>query len=229
MLHSLFRRKELKRYGSILKKFLSLLLGFILISLGLTSSLHAELGVHSWSILHMGVSIQTGLTFGQAFQVTGITIILLSTMLGIIPGIGTILNMYLIGVFCDIINASGWMSTPQSMLGRIAMLLMGNLLFAVGTYFYLKPGLGGGPKDSLMLAISQRSKYSISVIRTAMEIIATTIGTIMGGPLGIGTIVLAITIGPLIQGVCHIADLNLKAVKQLNIVEFYRLLKAEES
>ncbi|NLJ79272.1 MAG: membrane protein, partial [Tissierellia bacterium] len=60
-------------------------------------------------------------------------------------------------------------------------------------------------------------------------IIATTIGTIMGGPLGIGTIVLAITIGPLIQGVCHIADLNLKAIKQLNIIEFYRLLRAEES
>ena len=177
----------------------------------------------------MGVSIQTGLTFGQAFQLTGITIILLSVFLGIIPGIGTILNMYFIGIFCDIINASGWMFTPQSMLGRIVMLLVGNLLFAVGSYFYLKPGLGGGPKDSLMLALSKRSKYSISLIRTAMEIIATTIGTVLGGPLGVGTIVLAITIGPLIQGVCHIADLNLKAVKQLNIVEFYRLLKAEES
>ena len=218
----------MKKNSNIIKKFSSLFLGFFLLSLGITSSLHADLGMNPWGIFHMGIALQTGLTFGQAFQAAGTVIILLSIFLGIIPGIGTILNMYFVGFFSDLISSSGLMFTPNTIIGKLIMLLIGNLIFAFGTYFYLKPGLGGGPKDSLMLAISKKFNYPISIVRTVMELIAVTIGTILGGPLGVGTLIIAATTGYFIQGVCSFMNLNLKDTKQLNIIEFYKLLKAGE-
>lgn len=132
--------------------------------------------------------------------------------------------MYFIGLFIDIINVSGLIPHAHGLPQQLCMLLAGVLIIGWATYFYLSAGMGSGPRDSLMLALTQLLNTRVWIIRTALEVTVVILGYFLGGPIGIGTVVTALLIGPSIQLAFSIMHRDPKAIKHRNIREEYRLI-----
>ncbi|MDK2918749.1 MAG: uncharacterized protein PWQ37_1482 [Candidatus Petromonas sp.] len=212
---------EIKRY---LKKLPKLFFGFSLCSLGILLMLYSDLGMNPWGIFHQGLSLQTGLTFGRISQLTGLVVILISIPLGIIPGFATILNMYFIGYFIDLIDSTNLLFTPSSLWGRLLLLGLGICVFSGGIYFYLSCGLGAGPRDGLMLGLMQKLNRPVSQIKTAIEVSVLIIGFLLGGSSGIGTLIIAMTIGFTVETAFKIGNFDPKQSLQRSLKDDYYLL-----
>jgi uncharacterized membrane protein YczE len=137
------------------------------------------------------------LTLGRVTQITGLMIIIVSFLLGIYPGIGTILNMILLGFFVDLINPFV-LSIHQIPL-QFLFLAIGITLVGIGSGLYINSNLGAGPRDSLMLGLTNKTGKSIRIIRASMEISVLATGFFLKGPVGIGTVAFALGIGPAVQ------------------------------
>jgi uncharacterized membrane protein YczE len=158
----------------------------------------ARLGLGPWEVLHQGISNRTGVPIGTVGIAVGALV-----LLGWLPlrqrlGIGTISNVVLIGVTIDVLLANT--DDPTNLAVRIACLVAGIVLFGVGSGLYIGAGLGAGPRDGLMTGIAGRNaKRSIRTIRTAIELSALAGGWLLGGNVGVGTVLFAFAIGPLVQ------------------------------
>lgn len=155
----------------------------------------AGLGMSPWGVFHVGVTNHTPLTLGQVTQFVGLIILILSLSIKVIPGVGSIGNMIFIGVFIDIIDSLNIISTPNTIIGRVIMLAFGVFISGWATYFYLKVRLGAGPRDGLMEGLVKLTNKPVWLIRGVIELTALTIGYLLGGPVGIGTLIAATTIG----------------------------------
>lgn len=165
------------------------------------------------------------ITLGQASQIVGFIIIVFCMFFKIFPGIATILNMYFIGFFTDLIINSNIMWTPDSMFGKLLMCISGVIVLSSGMFLYMSQELGAGPRDGLMLALTQRSKFKIGFIRNVMEITVLIIGIIMGGKFGIATIISSLLAGPVLQIIFKIFKKNPKELKQENLMDVFRKMK----
>ena len=180
---------------------LVVIFGLFLCSVGIVCTYRSGLGLGPWDVLHKGVSLHTPLTFGQASIITGAVVILIGLMIKVRPGIATILNMLLIGIFIDLQLRSNWlpdMSATQWPL-RLLLDVIGVFLMGLGTAFYITPRLGAGPRDGLMLRLHILTRMRISIVRAALELSALTIGFFLGGPVGLGTLIYAFGVGPSIE------------------------------
>lgn len=191
-------------------RWLFFISGLIVLALGFTMIIKADrLGISPWDVLNVGLFEQFGLTIGTWAILVGLAVIV-STMVFTrkIPQIGTFLNMLLIGVFIDIFN---WMIPDvETLTAQIAMFLVGLFIGGYGVGLYVAPRIGAGPRDSLMLLLVEKTGLSISVIRTSMEVSVAFIGWLLGGPVGIGTIAVALLTGKIVQ---------------ISLPQFERLLK----
>lgn len=174
-------------------------LAFMIIGVGIDISVKAGLGVSSWTVFHMGIAKHTGLTQGQISQLVGFAIVGLSFFMGIRPALGTVMNMVLIGWFLDLSIALNLIPKAQTMPVAVLYLLLSTLLTGFGGAMYMSAGLGAGPRDSLMLALTKRTHWPVGRIRTTMEVTVVILGWILGGPVGIGTIVFAVSLGPVVE------------------------------
>jgi uncharacterized protein len=179
-----------------LRQFSMLLVGLFVFSVALMMSLYANLGANSWMVFHDGIAKQSPLTIGQASQAVGLAMIVVSWLVGIRPGIGTVLNMFLVGVFMDLIVWSGVFSYAQSLPTQLSMLGASVLLLGMSSGMYIKAGFGAGPRDSFNLAVIELTNLSITVSRWSIEATVVVIGILLGGHFGIGTLLFAILIGP---------------------------------
>jgi uncharacterized membrane protein YczE len=171
-----------------------LLLGIPILGFGIALTLEAGLGVSPYDVLHQGVAKQTGLSFGTVVIVVGLAILLLWIPLRQRPGIGTVVNTLTVGL---VIDASLWMlPEPDVLAARIALLLVGVVVAALGMGLYIGAGLGPGPRDGLMTGIASKG-FPLWAVRTALEVAALVAGWALGGNVGIGTVVFAFSIGPL--------------------------------
>src|SRR5471030_803491 len=134
----------------LLLKMPSLFFGFFLFAVAILLALYSKLGMSPWDVFHMGIVNHSTFSLGQIAQIIGFCVIIVSVFLGVIPGIGSIFNMIFIGTFVDLINNTGILKTPESMVAKILMLLSAILIMGIATYFYLKVELGAGPRDGLM-------------------------------------------------------------------------------
>lgn len=178
----------MKKNKQLIGRYALLIFGFAVIALGTTLTLYSELGMNPWGTFHQGVAKVTGLSFGTISQLTGLAVILFSLFFKIYPGVGTVLNMVMIGWMIDRLNQSGLIPHPTTPLMQYVYLIVGILLFNYGIYIYLVPDLGAGPRDGLMLGLVRMTGISVSIIRPMIEITVITIGVLLGGPLGIGTL-----------------------------------------
>lgn len=183
----------------MIRRILSLFWGLFLFGLGIVLTIKSDLGTAPWDTFHLGVSSYAPLTFGQVSQLTGIAVILLGLALGIKPGWGSIANMYFIGLFADLIMAGGWISTPGYWPAKLLMLLAGVWVIGWGSYFYLTAAFGAGPRDSFMVGLINKTGWPVWKVRTVIESSVGIAGYLLGGPIGIGTIIVALTLGPAIQ------------------------------
>jgi uncharacterized membrane protein YczE len=177
--------------------YVQILVGLFIFASGVVFLLKSNLGMGPWNTFHVGITTQVPLTLGRVTQVVGLVIIIFSIFLGMYPGIGTILNMILIGLFVDIMNPV--IPFGSNILIQILMLGAGITLIGMGSGLYINSNLGAGPRDSLMLGLSEKTGKSIRLVRNSMEITVLVIGFFLGGPVGVGTVAFALAIGPLVQ------------------------------
>src|SRR6478752_5294327 len=167
-----------------------------LILYGISSSLLvlAGLGLDPWNVFHQGLSKTVGLAIGTWAILVGVVVLLLWIPLRQRPGIGTVSNVVLVGLTMDVVL--GHVHAPHAMAARIACLVCGVFLNGVATGMYIGAGLGPGPRDGLMTGIAARG-HSIRVVRTCLEVAVLVTGWLLGGTVGVGTVVYALSIGPL--------------------------------
>jgi uncharacterized membrane protein YczE len=183
----------------LIKRYLSLFFGTVLFALGIVVTMKANLGFAPWDVLHRGIGQAIGLTIGKVSILTSLVICILVLILGEKLGLGTLVNMLVIGTFIDIFLGINMIPQMQGILSGIVMLLLGLFTISFGTYFYIRSGFGAGPRDSLMVAIRRITKLPIGLCRGLLELSIVLIGWRLGGPVGIGTAIAAFSISFCIQ------------------------------
>ena len=170
-------------------------------ALGTVMTLRANIGLSPWDVLSDGIRLRTVLTFGMAVIAIGVVLVIASAVGGVKPGIGTIANMILIGVFADLMLATkigvGLMDGP--LVWRVLLNLGGIATIGLGSALYIGAELGAGPRDSLMVLLSRKAKLRIGWARAIIEGTALLAGIALGGTAGIGTALFAIGIGPAVD------------------------------
>ena len=188
-------------YGGFPLRFAWLVFGLFLCACGVACFLESELGLPPWDVLHQGLAEQTRLSFGAANIAVSLVVIAIAAALRARIGLGTVLNATLIGTFVIGLTAIDAVDelSESALPGRIALMLFALVLFGVGSALYIGADLGAGPRDTLMVVISQRSHVRLGVSRTAIEIVALALGVVLGGTVGVGTLVFALGIGPSVE------------------------------
>jgi len=175
-----------------------LLFGLVLFGLGLAFMVVADLGLAPWEVLHQGISRRTGIPIGTVGIITGLLVLVAWIPLGERIGVGTIANVILIGVVIDLTL----LVLPEQLdqlIMRWAALMGGLLLVAIGSGYYIGAGLGPGPRDGLMTGLNRRTGYPIGAVRAVLEVAVLIAGWLLGGTVGIGTVLFAFGIGPMVQ------------------------------
>ncbi len=191
---------SLRQAALLTARYAYLVAGFFVLALGIQVTVQAGLGVSPWDVFHLGVGAHTGLTLGQVSEAAGLVIIALAWPLGVRPRLATVLNMILVGVFIDWIARWGFVPQPHSQLAALIQVVAGHLLLGFGSGFYISADLGAGPRDSLMLALTRRTGRSVALMRTLLEGLILGFGWLLGGPVGWGTLIGVVLVGPATHG-----------------------------
>ena len=175
------------------------IVGMMIMSLGITMSIKGQIvGTSPWDVLHVGLFQNFGLTIGTWSILTGLLIVgSTSIVLKEWPKMGTWLNMVLIGMFIDVFN---WMlpSTDVYTL-QIAYFIVGVFVLSFGCGMYIAPNMGAGPRDTLMMLLVEKFGGTIKTARMGIEVLVTILGWLLGGPVGVGTVIIALTSGYIVQ------------------------------
>ncbi|MFX0559066.1 YitT family protein [Tepidibacillus infernus] len=188
-------------------------MGIIVMSLGISLIIEANLGVSAWDVLHIGLYKTLGLTVGTWSQIVGIVVIAVSYLMDKkILGVGTVLNMVFVGWFLDLFLYL--LPTMKMIIPQIMFLFLGIIFMGMGSGMYITSKLGPGPRDGLMLVLSERFHWGIGKIKTMMEMIALLIGWVLGGPVFIGTVIASVMIGPAMQFFIHLFNVRINKERE---------------
>lgn len=211
-----------------LKRTGKLLFGLIIYSLGLTLSIQANVGLAPWDAFSIGVSNITSISYGNISILTGIVIlIIVAGFLKEKIGLGTVLNTLLIGIMVDFIQSINLIPFMNNFFLGILMLLLSQVMISLATYFYISPGMGCGPRDTLMVALGKKfPNIPIGAIRGLIEGTVLLIGFILGAKVGIGTVIAVFGISFILQYTFKFLKFNIKSIVHENIFETFMNLKA---
>ena len=179
------------------RRITQLLVGLVLYGFAISMMVRAGIGVSPWDVLSQGITKQTGIPFGWVTNIVGALVLLLWIPIRQKPGIGTILNVLLVGTSAQL----GLMVLPalHSLALQVLLFAGGLSLLAVATGLYIGAGFGPGPRDGLMTGAHKRFGWPIWIVRTAIELTVLGIGWLLGGNVGVGTIAFALLIGPMVN------------------------------
>ena len=206
-------------------RFINLMFGLFLYALGVVVTIKANIGYAPWDAFHAGLSQKLGFSFGTASILVGIFVGALVMVLGEKIGLGSILNMVLIGIYIDIIMFTGILPLSQNYVTGIIMLLVGLFIIAIGSYFYIKSAFGAGPRDSLMVVLNRKTRIPVGVCRIMVELTVTIAGWALGGMVGIGTVISAVAIGFFVQLVFAVLRFKPAAVQHETLRQTYESFK----
>ncbi|EOU9529950.1 YitT family protein [Cronobacter dublinensis] len=179
------------------RRLLQLYVGLALYGVSTAMFVRSNLGTDPWNVFHLGLARLLSLNIGVVIIGVGVLVLLLWVPLRQKPGLGTISNVIMIGLAAD--AALAVLPAPSSLAVRSGLLVAAVVVNSLATGMYIGAGFGAGPRDGLMTGINARTGWSVRSVRTAIEVSVLLAGWAMGGTLGIGTVVYALTIGPLIQ------------------------------
>jgi uncharacterized membrane protein YczE len=195
--------------GQLVLRLLQLYVGLWCYGLAGALQVRSTLGLDPWDVLHQGISRHAGIAIGTVVIVVGAAVLLLWIPLRQWPGLGTVSNVVLIGVS---MNANlDWLPHVHALAWRIADMVGGVLLCGVATGMYIGANFGPGPRDGLMTGLVRRTGRSVRLVRTAIEVTVLAAGWLLGGTVGVGTVLFAASIGPLAQLFLPIFDRNRSA------------------
>lgn len=177
------------------RRLVQLFVGLALYGVSLAMLLRAGLGLAPWDVLHQGLAEQLGTTIGQMVIAMSFVVLLLWIPLRERPGFGTIANAVLVGVFVDLTLL--WLGDAESMVWRVTLLVVGVGLNGLATALYIGASFGSGPRDGLMTGLVRRTGRSVRFVRTVIEVTVLVVGVLLGGTVGVGTVLYAVAIGPI--------------------------------
>jgi uncharacterized membrane protein YczE len=186
------------RWNTFIRDFFVIQIGFALYGLSIALTIQANLGTGTWSVFEVALANISGLTIGTITILVAFAVLVLVLFFKEKVGWGTLGNILSIGLWLDLFL---WLipSVKENFFLQLMMLLAGILIMGIASAIYIGVDAGAGPRDSLMLAIHRTTKLSLRMARGSVEIIVFTIGWLLGGPAGIGTLIFAILIGPAVQ------------------------------
>ncbi|MDQ0030935.1 membrane protein YczE [Arthrobacter bambusae] len=179
------------------RRITQLLIGLAMYGISLAIFIRAGLGLDPWDVFHQGVAGRIGWSIGTVVVVVSFLVLLLWIPLRQMPGFGTLANAVLVGVFADI--GLALIPAVSNLGGQIAMLAGAVVLNGIASACYIGARLGPGARDGLMTGLARRTGWSVRLSRTLIEVVVLGIGWLLGGSVGVGTVVYALAIGPLVQ------------------------------
>jgi uncharacterized membrane protein YczE len=185
------------RAGRLGRRLPQLYIGLLLYGVSLALMVRGDLGLAPWDVLHSGLIRHVPITLGQAVVLVSFVVLLLWIPLRESPGLGTISNAIVVGLSADATLAL--LDRPDAVALRLALMAGGVALCGLASAMYIGAQLGRGPRDGLMTGLARRTGRSLRLVRTGLEVAVVVIGLLLGGTLGLGTVLYALAIGPLTQ------------------------------
>ncbi|MBQ9091268.1 MAG: hypothetical protein IJY52_03240 [Anaerotignum sp.] len=208
----------------MIKEILKSAFGLFIFSVGVYLTIQANIGLAPWDCLSMGVSARVGYSYGIVHTAISIIILLIDVLLKEKIGYGTILDALLVGNYVDLIAWLDLLPVSESVPVSCVMVIVGLFIMGYGQYFYMDAAQGCGPRDSLLIALGKRfPRTPIGVVQTVMVGIALLIGWLLGGPVGIGTVISVFGMGTALQIVCKIMRFEPRDVVHKNVLETNRI------
>ena len=209
----------------MIKEILKSAFGLFIFSIGVYLTIQANIGLAPWDCLSMGASYRVGMSYGIVHTIISIIIVLIDVLLKEKIGYGTILDALLVGNYVDLIDHFITLPDFNSLPISIVMVCVGLLIMGYGQVFYMDAAQGCGPRDSLLVALGKRFPHTpIGIVQTGMVGIALLIGWLLGGPVGIGTVISVFGLGTALQIVCKILHFEPRDVVHKNVLETNRIL-----
>ncbi|MDL2212136.1 hypothetical protein LJB88_04595 [Erysipelotrichaceae bacterium OttesenSCG-928-M19] len=209
----------------VLSKVAFLLCGYFLVALGISLGVVSNLGLSPWDVFAQGLGFTLNVNIGTAGIIISLTVMTLAMLIKVLPGIGTLFNIFFIGIFTNLIVPN--LSTPPNFILCLLVNILGVICLALGSAMYLNAKTGAGPRDSLLLGVVHKTKISTKYIKPIIEGIVLVIGILLGGTFGIGTIIALLLMGYFMDIFFKFFNYNPKEVKQLNFIEQIAFLKGE--
>ncbi len=212
---------------NLLERLARLLVGLFLYSLGIVLTMKANIGFAPWEVFHAGVGKTIGMTIGNVSILTGFLIVILAFVLGEKLGLGTLLNMCLIGIFMDILLRIEIIPTMTGWQSGVSVMVSGLFVISLASYFYIGSGFGAGPRDSLMVTLTRKSGLPVGFCRGSIELAAVISGWILGGMVGAGTVFYVLIIGFCVQFTFRMLRFDPTAVRHETLDQtFNHIVKA---
>lgn len=202
-------------------RFARLIFGLLLYSLGIVMTIRGNIGLTAWDVFHQGITIHTGLSMGLANICVAFALVATAALAGEKIGIGTVFNMILIGVFLDLLLVYEIVPSMGGQISGFALVASGLVVIAFASFFYIGAGFGAGPRDSIMVMIVKRTNIRVGVARGIVEGTVMLIGWLLGGFVGLGTVVAALGISFTVQSVFKLLNFDVKNVRQESISETF--------
>lgn len=202
-----------------IRRILQMLLGLAVSAVGIQMMIQANIGVDPWSTLNLGLVHTFTITYGLATALSGFAILVAALLLGEQFGLGTLGNVFILGLMIDAVAVTDLIPLMQSLFGGLLMIICGMLIASFGTWLYMSTGLGSGPRDALMVTLNRRIPLPIGPCRIIIEILVTVVGWLLGGPVGIGTLVSMFGFGLCVQMYFHLFHFEADTVHQETVLE----------
>ena len=187
--------------GGIVARYASLLFGLLVFAVAIVLILESKLGLSPWDVLNQGISKHSPLSFGVANIAVAVVVLGIAWSLGGTPGVGTVANALLVGSFIQVLTSLHGVQQlgHDGLPVRIPLLAAGIALIGPASAFYIGADLGAGPRDTLMLVGARRTRFRVGLVRGTIELTALAVGIVLGGTFGVGTVLFALLVGPIVE------------------------------
>ena len=210
--------------NNLIKRVIVLFFGIYLYGLALTFIIFCGIGMDAWNVFHDGLSKISGISLGYMSIIVSVIMMVVAMISGEPLGIGTIVNGLFVGTFVQIHMNSGIFKVQTTLFMGLLYLLIGMILLGFASYFYMKTGLGSGPRDSFNLALSKKTGLKMGHAKSLVEVVVVIMGAILGGSFGLATVLGAVFTGIIVQWIFDLMKFEPKSVKHESVKDtFYSL------
>jgi hypothetical protein len=214
----------------ILSEWLKIVAGLVVFALGVHMTIYANIGLAPWDCLGMGIAKHTPFNYGVAMTIMAVTILLIDVLLKEKIGFGTIIDAILTGNFVQAFNYINPFPENKNLWLGIAIMLIGFVFMALGMYIYMSAGQCCGPRDALLVGLGKRMpKIPIGLVEVLLWAVVLLIGYLLGGPVGIGTIISTFGAGLVMQLVYKIIKFEPRKIEHRSVIAVAKELLKKKS